>query len=193
MIVCYIGLKKTTFLSVIMPKHLSILYVILLLILYIVLPSCVGTSNWLSSPASSQNDPLDMYDHFVPLQIGISTKQEIIARFGHPTDRQTHAIDGMHVESLGYATAETTITPYQYIPLLGSVAFWSPLTHQAPSAAMSFSSEDVFSGLTVSTINAYGDIPSSEFFPIAHSNTSFYGMSNPDVSHTPAASNPQSP
>ena len=146
-----------------------------------------------SSPASSQNYPLDTYDHLAPLQIGISTKQEIVARFGHPTDRQTHSIDGMHFESLGYANAETMIKPYQYIPLLGAVAFWSPLTNQAPSAAMSFSSEDVISGLTVSTINAYGDIPSSELFPIAHSNTSFYGMSNPDVFHTPADSNPHSP
>lgn len=171
-----------------MSKPLSILKIGMLFILCMVLTSCVAASDWLSGAAPSQNSFLNPSNRFALIQIGDSTKQDVEANFGNPIDRQLHSIDGIPFESFSYSTAETEIRPYQYIPFFGALAFWSPLTSQTPSAAISFSPEDVVSGLTLSTVNAYGDIRSSEIAPTPDSSYSFYGMRNPDVSQTPADS-----
>ena len=151
----------------------------------LLLNGCVGASNWLSGPTQFQNSPFEPSQHFAPIRIGVTTKQEIVSSLGNPTNRQIHSVDGIQVESLSYSTAETEIRPYQYIPLLGAIAFLEPIPSQTPSAAISFSSEDRVSGLTISTVNAYGDIRSPELLPLGESSASFYGMRNPDVSHAP--------
>jgi hypothetical protein len=149
-------------------------------------------SNWLSEPSQFQNSYSHTSHPYSPIKIGKSTKSEIVSRLGNPTDRQLHSIDGLPFESLSYSTTETEIKSYQYIPFLGALAFWGPQISQTPSAAISFNSEDIVSGLTVSTVNAYGDIRFPEILPIGDSPPAFYGMRNPDVFHTPADSNPKS-
>ena len=109
----------------------------------------------------------------------------MVARLGDLKDRPIPSIDRNQIESLSYSTAESEIRPYQYIPLLGAIAFLGPIQSQSPSAAISFSSEGIVSGLTVSTLNAYGDLRSPERVPIEESPASFYGLRNPDVAHVP--------
>lgn len=171
----------------------SLLKIGLLCILYGLLTNCMAASNWLSGPTQFQNSRSDLSHHLDPIQIGVTTKQEIVGNFGNPTDRQIQSIDVTQFESLSYSTTETAIQPYQYIPLLGAIAFSGPIQSQTPSAAISFTPEGKVSGLTFSTVNAYGDIRSSEIFPMGDASTTFYGMRNPDVSHTPADSTRQNP
>ena len=166
----------------------STLRIWLLCMCCVVLTGCVGASDWLSGPTQFQDSPLEPSQHLAPLWIGVTTKQEIVASLGNPTNRHIHSIDGIQVKSLGYSTAETEIRPYQYLPLLGALAFLEPIQSQPPSAAISFASEDRVSGLTVSTVNAYGDIRSSGIFTSEDFSATFYGMSNPAVFLTPNAS-----
>jgi hypothetical protein len=163
----------------------SILRIWLLCLGCVFLTGCVGASEWLLGPTQFQDSRSDLSPHFASIRIGVTAKQEIVSSFGSPTNRQMHPIDGSQVESLSYSTAESEIRPYQYIPLLGAIAFLGPIQSQSPSAAISFSSEGIVSGLTVSTLNAYGDLRSPERVPIGESSASFYGMSNPNVSHAP--------
>ena len=150
----------------------------------ILLTSCVGASNWLSGSPPYHNSQFDPSQHFPSIRIGVSTQQEVINRLGDPTDRQIRSIEKFQHESFSYTTSESVVKPYQYLPFLGAVAFRRPATTQAPSAAISFSSENKVSGLTLSTVNAYGDIQTPEKFPISDSFTSFYGMRNPEVSQS---------
>ena len=163
----------------------STLRIWLLCVGCVLLSSCVEASHWLSGPTPIQHSSFASSPQLAPIRIGVTTKQEIVASLGNPTNRQIHSIDGIQVESLSYSTVEAEIRPYQYIPLLGIIAFLEPFQRQTPSAAISFSSEDRVSGLTVSTVNAYGDIRSPELVPIGESSVSFYGMRNPGVAHTP--------
>ncbi len=163
----------------------STLIIWILCLCCVVLTGCVGASNWLAGPTQFQNSPLEPSEQFASIRIGVTTKQEIVASLGNPTNRQIHSIDGIQVESLSYSTGEAEIRPYQYIPLLGAIAFLEPIQSQTLSTAISFSSEDRVSGLTISTVNAYGDLRSPELVPIGESPASFYGMRNPDVAHAP--------
>ena len=163
----------------------SLIRILLLSLCWWIFTSCVGASNWLSGPTQFQNSPLELSQHFAPVQIGVTTKQKIIERLGNPTNRQIHSSNGIQGESLSYSITETEIRPYQYIPLLGAMAFLGPIQSQTPSAAISFSSVERVSGLTLSTVNSYGDIRSPEFVPLEETSSLSYGMRNPDVAHNP--------
>jgi len=166
-----------------LPMHRFMLRIGFLGILGVCLTSCVATSDWLSHSSPSQHASLNRSHSLAPIQIGTTTKEEIVASYGNPVDQQRHSMDGRRIESFGYSTTETPIKPYQYIPIVGALAFGKSLTHQNPSWAISFSPQDRVSGLTISDTNAYGDIPSTEIFSMPDSSPSFYGMRNPDVFH----------
>lgn len=167
----------------------SLLRIGLLCIGCIFLTSCVVASNWLSGPTQQQTPQFDASIQTPPLQIGVTTKEEIVSRLGDPTHRHIHSIDGIQFESLSYSHSPIAITPFQYIPLFGAIAFLRPFTDEIPPAAISFSSDQRVSGLTASTVNAYGDIDLLETFPVSNSPT-FYGMRNPEVFHSRVVSTP---
>ena len=169
-----------------MPKHRFSPWMRVLPIFCLVLTNCVNTNHQLSGPSKLESSYITPTQQLTSIQIGITTKQEIIRRFGDPTDQQISRAEGVPLESLSYADSEIKIRPYQYIPFFGAFAFWPAPTHQHSSAAISFSSDEKVSGLTVSTVNAYGDIRASELFTGADSTTSFYGMNNPEISYIPA-------
>ena len=170
-----------------MSKHLFSAWTRMLPIFCLVLTNCMNTHHQLSGSLQLQSSHTTPTQQLGSIQIGITTKQEIIRRFGNPTDQQMSAVQGATIESLSYADSEIEIRPYQYIPLLGAMRFLWPMHNQTPSVGMSFSPDEKVSGLTISTVNAYGDIRSSELFSRADSTTSFYGMNNPEVSHTPTS------
>ena len=108
---------------------------------------------------------------------------------GNPTGSKTHTLNGTQVESWAYVSHEETVQPYQYVLLVGAFASSHSLVNESPSVAIGFSPNGVVSGLTVSTLNAYGDILPSELFPVSASSTPLYGMRNPQISHSPHATN----
>jgi len=164
---------------------LSLLKFGLLCLCCVPLTGCVSASNWFAGSSQFHKPQFEGSHHLDSIQIGSSTKEEVLARLGIPTDRQRHSIDETHLESLGYSNTEASITPYQYLPLIGGIAFWKPDPTPTPSVAISFSSEERVSGLTVSALNAYGDIQAPMPVSIGDSPPLFYGMRNPEVSHTP--------
>ena len=174
-----------------MPQPRSICHIGLLLLLCLMLTSCMATSDWLSAPSDQQSSSVKTSNRFTPIQIGVSTQEEILVTLGNPTDHQIHGIDDVsNRESFAYVTMPTQeVNPFQYLPLFGLWA--SPEAITSPSAAISFSPQNVVSGLTLSSSNAYGYIPPPNIHAITHSTITFYGMDNPEVSH--ASANPTSP
>ena len=162
-------------------------------ILLTCLSGCVATSELLSGPASVANSRPEPSSLREPIQIGVSTQEEVSGMLGNPTESKTHTLNGTQVESWAYVSHEETVQPYQYVPFVGAFAFSRSHVNDSPSVAISFSPNGVVSGLTVSTLNAYGDIPPSELFPVSASSTTLYGMRNPQISHSPHATNSHVP
>jgi len=162
-------------------------------ILLTCLSGCVATSELLSGPASVANSRPEPSSLREPIQIGVSSQTEVKGMLGDPTDRQIHSENGNKIESWAYASHDETVTPYQYILFFGAFASPHSLVNESPSVAISFSPNGVASGLTLSTLNAYGDIPPSELFPVSASSTNLYGMRNPQISHSPRATNSHLP
>ena len=112
---------------------------------------------------------------------------------GNPTEGKTHSSNGTQLESWAYVSHEETVQPYQYVLLLGALASSRSRVNESPSVAISFSQNGIVSGLTVSTLNAYGDILPSELFPVSTFSTPLYGMRNPQVAHSPRTTNSHVP
>lgn len=166
------------------------------IILLTCLSGCVAASDWLSGPTSSNG--LGSYSPYYlePIQIDVSTQEDVSQLLGYSIDRQ-HSHEEMPIESWAYISSDDdTISPQQYIPFLGAYKSLFFQTTGSQSVAISFSPHGIVSGLTVSSLNAYGDIPSPTHFlnifrssahPHLHaSNLSapFYGMKNPLLSHS---------
>ncbi len=165
-------------------RPLSIVRMGTLCLCAVLLTGCVGTSNWLSGSVESQHSSFDTSHYFAPMRIGVTPVKEVASRFGVPDDVQFGSIEGRQIESLGYASSEQGITPFQYIPFFGAVEIWRQGAKHTPSAAISFSPDERVSGLTVSSNNAYGDIRSPGISTRTRSSISIYGMSNPAVLYT---------
>ncbi len=162
-------------------------------ILLTCLSGCVATSELLSGPASVANSKPEPSSLREPIQIGVSTQKEVRGMLGNPTEVKTHSPNGIQLESWAYVSHEETVQPYQYVLFVGAFAFSRSQVNDSPSVAISFSPNGVVSGLTVSTLNAYGDIPPSELFPVSASSTTLYGMRNPQISHSPHATDSHVP
>jgi len=163
----------------------KIIWLALILLTY--LSGCVATSDFLSGPALTHDSSLEPPSLMDPIKIGVSSQTEVKSSLGNPTDRKIHSENGNQIESWAFASHDETVIPYQYIPFLG--AFVSPhsLVNESPSVAVSFSPDGVVSGLTVSSLNAYGDIPPYDLIPASALTTPLYGMRNPQISHSPRA------
>jgi len=162
-------------------------------ILLTCLSGCVAMSDFLSGPTATQNSGIEPSSLWEPIQIGISTQEDVIGALGNPTDRKIHPGNGSQFESWAYASHEETVQPYQYVLLVGAFASSHSLVNESPSVAIGFSPNGVVSGLTVSTVNAYGDILPSELFPVSTFSTPLYGMRNPQIAHSPRATNSHFP
>ena len=162
-------------------------------ILLTCLSGCVATSDFLSGPTSTENSGIEPSSLREPIQIGVSTQEEVSGMLGNPTVGKTHSPNGTQLESWAYVSHEETVQPYQYVLLVGAFASSRSHVNETPSVAISFSPNGVVSGLTLSTLNAYGDIPPSELFPVSASSTTLYGMRNPQISHSPTATNSHFP
>ncbi len=100
--------------------------------------SYVNARDLLSEPSQLKYSQLASSQYFSPIEIRVTSKQEVLTRFGKPPDCQGHMIDEIGWESLSYSTTHATIKHYQYIPLFGPLAFWLPLENQTPSTAIRF-------------------------------------------------------
>ena len=92
-------------------------------ILLTCLSGCVATSELLSGPASVANSRPEPSSLREPIQIGVSTQEEVSGMLGNPADRKIHPGNGTQVESWAYVSHEETVQPYQYVLLLAPSHF----------------------------------------------------------------------
>ena len=157
------------------------------------LSGCVAMSDFLSGPASTHDSSFEPAPFMNPTQIGVSKKEDVIGMLKNPTDRQILSEGENQIESWGYASQDEIVIPYQYMPFIGGFVFRHSLVNESPSVAVSFSSHGVVSGLTVSSLNAYGDIPPQYGIPASVFTDPLYGMRNPQISHSPRATHSHFP
>ncbi len=161
----------------------KIIWLALILLTY--LSGCVATSDFLSGPSLTHDSSLEPPSFMDPIQIGVSTQGEVRSVLGNPTDSNAHSENGNQIESWAFASHDETVIPYQYIPFLGAFVSTHSLVNESPSVAVSFSPDGVVSGLTVSSLNAYGDIPPYDLIPASALTAPLYGLRNPQISHSP--------
>ena len=91
------------------------------------------------------------------MYLGTTKKEEIQQTFGSPTDRRHHSREKVSEESWAFAQADPVIQPYQYIPLIGVVAF---LDDEEPqSFSFLFTEDDVVNDIGWRAVEAFGHAP----------------------------------
>ena len=152
---------------------------VLLLTMVILLSGCVQASEFLSGP-STHDDPAIQYPvSLEPIQIGLTTQEEIQQRFGQPTDLQTSSKDQSSEESWAYASADPVIQPYQYIPFFGALAF--SRLQQPESFSVNFTQDGFVEGLSWRTIQPFGKARYDLIKLTPGSHIPIYGSKNPLV------------
>ncbi len=145
------------------------------IVLLAFLSGCVGMSEWLSGPVSPGR--VDRAPVIAQIQTNVSTQEDVSRLMGTPAARRTHLLDDSTIEAWAYHLEVYSVKPHQYLPLLGAIAFTSSQSGHSQSVAISFDKNGRMSGLTDSTMNAYGDVPSVMPFPETTFPIFFYGSS----------------
>ena len=147
------------------------------IILLCLLSGCVAASQTLSG-SSTERELLPLSKSSLDtIQIGVTKQEEIQALFGLPSDIQVlRTVDGLH-ESWAYVDTDKARQPFQYLPIFGAL---STLNRDGQSPlAISFSPEGIVDGVTLSRVNAQGDVTYSPRALDSVALTPLYGMKNP--------------
>ena len=94
----------------------KIIWLSLILLTY--LSGCVAMSDFLSGPSSTHDSSFEPAPFMNPIQIGVSTKEDVIGMLRNSTDRQIHSENENQIESWGYASQDEIVIPYQYMPFI---------------------------------------------------------------------------
>ena len=149
------------------------------LLTVLLLSGCVQASEFLSGPVT-HDDPAIRYPiSLEPIQIGLTTQEEIQQRFGQPTDLQISSKDQISHESWAYASADPVIQPYQYVPFFGALAFSRP--QKPESFSVNFSQDGFVEGLSWRTIQPFGKARYDLIKLNPGSPIPIYGTKNPMV------------
>ena len=150
-----------------------------LLNLVLVLSGCVQASEFLSGPVIHDDPAIQYPASLEPIQIGLTTQEEIQQRFGQPTDFQISSRDQRAQESWAYASADPVIQPYQYVPFLGALAFSQD--QQPESFSVNYTQDGFVEGLSWRTIQPFGKAHYDLIKLTPGSHIPNYGTNNPMV------------
>ena len=139
----------------------------------------VTASEKLSGSAATHDPALQNPASLEPIQIGVTTQDDMRKSFGYPTDLQLSTESNIPRESWAYTSADPEIQPYQYIPLLGALAFKDE--KESESFAVSFSPSGIIDGMSLSNVQTHGDAPYNLIKLAPGSNIQTYGTKNPLV------------
>ena len=163
--------------------------VLSILIMFILVSGCmtahemngmmVSASEKLSGSMMSREPALQNPASLEPIQIGVTTQDDMREQFGYPTDLQLSTESNIPRESWAYTSADSVIRPYQYLPIFGALAFKDK--KESESFAVSFSPTGIINGMTQSTVQAHGDAPYGLIKLVPGSDIQIYGTKNPLV------------
>ena len=151
------------------------------LLTVLLLSGCVQASEFLSGPVIHDDPAIQYPTSLEPVQIGLTTQEEIQQRFGDPTDLQISSGDQSSHESWAYASADPVLQPYQYVPFFGALAFSRPQKPQ--SFSVNFSQDGFVEGLSWRTIQPFGKARYDLIKLNPGSQIPIYGTNNPMVRH----------
>ena len=146
------------------------------------LSGCVESSQFFSGNALTDDPEITYPSSLESVQIGVTTQDEVRQLLGPPTDRQQTSRDGISQESWSYGKADPVIQPYQYVPLIGVLAFWGDSEPQ--SFSVNFSEDGIVEGISWRTVQAFGDEEYDLIRLTPGSDIPSYGTNNPMV-HDP--------
>jgi len=149
-----------------------------ILILFL-LTGCSSMGEWLSGPVGYQSSRMVYPAQLEHIIIGVTTQDKVRTVFGTPTDLQTAVLNGISRETWAYANASPSINPWQYLPLVGVFAL--PQRQESAAFAISFSSEGIVDGVSVSDFQPYGDVTSAADRFKSDRAVLPYGTNNPMV------------
>jgi len=145
--------------------------------LIILLTGCTTAGDWLSGSAAKRDSAIAYPKKLSKVQIGVTTKDEVRNLWGNPNDLQISSNNGTTHEAWGYASADPSVHPLQYV--LGFGVFAIPRHSADPSFAISFSSEGVVEGMVLREVQPFGEFGVSKRVSEPHSSISPYGSKNP--------------
>lgn len=125
------------------------------LLVLILVSGCVQASEFLSGRVTTEDGAIQYPATLEPIQLGVTTQEEIQHLFGNPTDRHITSQIDMSGESWAYAFADPAIQPLQYVPLLGVLAL--PRFPYPQSFSLNFTPKSTVEGLSWRTVQAFGD------------------------------------
>lgn len=141
------------------------------------LVGCVEASKFFSGNALTDDPAIAYPDSLESVHIDVTTQEEVHQQFGPPTDRQQASKNEINLESWSYGETDLLIQPYQYLPLIGVLAFLGDSEPQ--SFSMSFSEEGKVDGLGWRRVQAFGDAPYELIKFMPGTEIPSYGTNNP--------------
>jgi hypothetical protein len=153
-----------------------------LIVIFLSLAGCTAAGDRLSGLTGSENFGLTYPAHLESVRIGQTTKEEVRKIFGQPKDLQVSSGAHGDQESWAYAQADPSISPLQYVPILGVLAL-SP-DQRGNSFSISFSDEDIVESVGIQEAQPYADGSASSQTVAAVSAVQPYGSNNPLTHHS---------
>ena len=141
------------------------------------LSGCVEASNFFSGNALTDDPAITYPESLESVHSGMTTQEDIQQLLGTPTDRQQISRNGITRETWSYGEADPLIQPYQYLPLIGGLAFLGDSERQ--SFSVSFSEEGKVDGLGWRRVQAFGEAPYGLIRFMPGTDIPSYGTNNP--------------
>ena len=140
---------------------------------------CVEASKFFSGKSLTDEPAITYPSSLESVRIGVTTQEEVQQLLGLPTDHQQTSRNGISQESWSYGKADPVIQPYQYVPLIGGLAFLGDSEPQ--SFSVNFSEDGIVKGISWRTVQAFGDEQYDLIRLKPGSDLPSYGTNNPMV------------
>ena len=138
---------------------------------------CVEASKFFAGNALTDDPAVRIPDSLESVKLGVTTQEEVKQLLGTPTDRQQISENGVTKDSWSYGAADPVIQPYQYLPLIGVIAFLGDSEPQ--SFSVNFSEDGIVKGISWRTVQALGEEPYNLIRFPPGSDIPSYGTNNP--------------
>ena len=134
-------------------------------------------SKFFAGNALTDDPAVRIPDSLQSVKLGVTTQEEVEQVFGTPTDRQKSSENGVTKDSWSYGAADPIIQPYQYLPLIGVIAFLGD--SEPESLSVSFSEEGQANGIGWRRVQAFGEAPYHLIKGMPGTEIPSYGTNNP--------------
>ena len=148
-------------------------------LVFFLVNGCSTVGDWLSGPSLNPSVWTMYGQNLHHITLGVTTQAKVREVFGPPKDIQTSVKKGIREETWAYATANSSVNPFQYLPIIGVLAL--PSTQDTDAMSISFSSEGIVDGVSVRDVQPYGSAGETSRKRQNRWAIESYGMNNPMV------------